>query len=376
VTTFILLCVAMLAAAVLWLVIPLLRAPRCAALEMGKKAGQEAPSFIRERLLPAAAIVMLPVLAVFMYLSLSQWDWREAQQVTARNAEMETLLVQLEDKLAQDPANIEGWLLLGRSTLSMEQYPHAVTAFQRAYDLSGGHNVEAMIGLGESLVLSDESALGTRARGLFEDALKRAPHHPKALWYGSIAALQAGELSLGRDRLRLLLAQNPPEELRAVLERQIQDLDQQLAEAAAPMAAAESASAAGGKAPAAPQRRIRVTVSLAPSLQNQLREPLPLFILARDPSVDGPPLAVQRRSSVELPLTLELSEHDAMLPTHTIAGVPRVQVVARLSRGGSPQAHSGDLYGEADYAFEALPGGGASSQAPGVLSITIDRTVP
>jgi hypothetical protein len=93
-----------------------------------------------------------------------------------------------------------------------------------------------------------------------------------------------------------------------------------------------------------------------------------LFILARDPS-GGPPLAVQRHSSADLPLTIELSERDAMVPTHTIAQIPKIQVVARLSRHGSPQAQSGDLYGEADYAFEPR------SKDP-ALNITIDRTVP
>ena len=88
-----------------------------------------------------------------------------------------------------------------------------------------------MIGLGEALAMTDEASLTGRAGRLFDAALAKAPNHPKALWYGSIAALQAGDLRKGRDRLQLLLAQNPPEQLRSVLERQIQDLNQQLNEA-------------------------------------------------------------------------------------------------------------------------------------------------
>lgn len=94
---------------------------------------------------------------------------------------------------------------------------------------------------------------------------------------------------------------------------------------------------------------------------------MPLFILARDPGAGGPPLAVQRHSSTDLPLNIELSERDAMIPTRSIAGVPKVVVVARLSRSGAPQAQSGDLYGEAEYEF------GTSS---GPLTIMIDRSVP
>jgi len=98
---------------------------------------------------------------------------------------------------------------------------------------------------------------------------------------------------------------------------------------------------------------------------------LPLFILARDPSAGGPPLAVQRHSSADLPLTVELSERDAMIAARTIASVPRVQVVARLSRSGTPQAQSGDYYGEAEYDFSKDAGAGGST-----LNITIDRAVP
>ena len=153
-----------------------------------------------------------------------------------------------------------------------------------------------MIGLGEALAMTDEASLAGKAGRLFDAALERAPNHPKALWYGSIAALQAGDLRKGRDRLQLLLAQNPPPQLRSVLERQIQDLDQQLNEAGQGGAPAATAGSEG--ATAAAHRSIRVAVSIAPSIREQLKGgPLPLFILARDPSAGGPPLAVQRHSS-------------------------------------------------------------------------------
>jgi cytochrome c-type biogenesis protein CcmH len=169
------------------------------------------------------------------------------------------------------------------------------------------------------------------------------------------------------------MAQNPPQELRGVLERQIQDLNQQLGEAgqgaaAAPAAGVTNSPAAAASAAApAQQRVIRASITISPQIQQQLGTVVPLFVLARDPAAGGPPLAVQRRTSAEIPLTIELSERDAMVPTHTIASVPRVQVVARLSRSGAPQASSGDFYGQADYDF---------SKDAGTLHIVIDRTVP
>jgi cytochrome c-type biogenesis protein CcmH len=359
VTGFIIACAAMLAAALLWILLPLLRTK-----------SPDAGDSRKERRLSAIAIaVIVPALAATLYMTLSKWNWQETGAAVAREQQMDDLLDKLKAKLADNPDDVNGWLLLGRSYGSLGKYALALDAFQNAYDKSRGENVEAMIGLGEALAQTDEASLGGRAGRLFEDALARAPNDPKALWYGSIVALQAGDLHKGRDRLQLLLAQNPPPEIRSVLERQIQDLDQQLGEAGQGPAVAR-AGAEG--APAAAQRSIRVAVSIAPRVRDELKGgPLPLFILARDPSAGGPPLAVQRHSSSDLPLTVELSERDAMIAARTIASVPRVQVVARLSRSGTPQAQSGDYYGEAEYDFAKNAGAGGST-----LNIIIDRAVP
>jgi cytochrome c-type biogenesis protein CcmH len=108
-------------------------------------------------------------------------------------------------------------------------------------------------------------------------------------------------------------------------------------------------------------------VSIAPQIQQQLREPMSLFVLARDPAAGGPPLAVQKHSSTDLPLTVELSERDAMLAGRTISSMPRVQVVARLSKSGTPQAQSGDFFGEAAYDF---------GKDSGTVNIIIDKIAP
>lgn len=362
-TAFAILCAVMLAAALLWITLPLLR-PKAPVDTSGTRHERRAASIV--------VALSVPVLAIAMYAGLSNWDWQAVQTEAANNADVEEMLKRLEAKLASNPQDVDGWLLLGRSYTAMGRFGRATDAYQQAYDLTKGENVEAIVGLGEALALVDEASLTGRAGDLFTAALAKAPTHPKALWYASMAALQSGDLRAGRDRLQLLMAQNPPEELRGVLERQIQDLNQQLGEGEGGQSTQKSAQPGNGSAPATAaaatrQRVIRASITIAPQIQQQLRGPLPLFVLARDPAAGGPPLAVQRRSSAEVPLTIELSERDAMMPTRTIANVPRVQVVARLSRSGAPQASSGDFYGEADYDF---------SKDAGTLQITIDRTVP
>jgi cytochrome c-type biogenesis protein CcmH len=282
-------------------------------------------------------------------------------------AGMEEAVHSLEAKLAQNPDNVEGWFMLGRSYMALERYPRAADAFQQAYNLSKGENVEVIAALGEALALTDEASLTGRAGKLFESVLSKAPNHPKALWYGGIAALRAGDLKQGRDRFQLLMAQNPPPEVRGVLERQIQDLNEQLGEGGKAGATPPASTAQTAPPAAAGSRAIPVSISLSPQLRQQVSAPTLLFVLARDPSAGGPPLAVQRHSSADLPLNVTLTESDAMIPARSIAIAPKVVVVARLSRSGTPQQQSGDLYGEAEYEF------GKNS---GPLTIVIDRVVP
>ena len=350
-TAFIVLCATLLLVTLVWTTLPLWR-PRSTV---------DAPATRGERRISSVVVVLLvSALAAGMYASLSNWDWKAAETADTQKATVDQMLAQLEAKLATNPEDVQGWLLLGRSYTALEQFARAVDAYQRAYDLSKGENIDAVIGLGEALALLDQSSLNGRAGKLFDEALRRAPNHPKALWYGSVAALQAGDLKLGRDRLQALLAQDPPEQLRDVLQRQIQDLNEQLGESG------EGATPAAAAAPAA-KRAIQVAVRIAPAIQEQLKGPTPLFVLARDPAAPGPPLAVQRHSSAEAPLTIELSEADAMMPTRTLAAAQRVQVIARISLSGAPQQRSGDFYGEADYQF---------GKDTGTLQIVIDRTVP
>ncbi|HWK75396.1 MAG TPA: hypothetical protein VNQ81_14050 [Povalibacter sp.] len=357
-TAFVIVCAAMLAAALLWVTLPLLR----------PKSAEDAAQTRSERQASTVVIALfVPVIAAAMYAGLSNWDWKAAQTAAENQANVEQMLQQLQAKLKQNPQDEKGWLLLGRSYAALERFAPAVDAYQHAYDLTQGEDVDAIVGLGEALVMVDQKELTGRAGKLFDAALEKQPTNPKALWYASVAALQAGDLKLGRDRLQMLLAQNPPEELRGVLLRQIEDLTQQIGDGAEGAAANAPSGAATAQAQPGEKRVIRASVSIDPKIQQQLREPIALFVLARDPSAGGPPLAVQRRISTDAPLTLELSERDAMLPSHTIASVPRVQVVARLSRSGAPQAASGDFYGEADYDF---------SKDTGTLHIVIDRTVP
>lgn len=350
-TVFVIVCAAMVLAAVVWVAWPLLR-PASTIDIAGTRT--------ERRVVIGVLALALSVATAVLYGVFSNWKWNDPQ--VERAMRMSAQVGELQSAARKNPHDVAGWVRLGRSYVQLGQFSSAATAFEKAYRLTGGEDPDVTASLGEALAMSDEASLDGRAGELFEAVLQRAPLHPKALFYSSIGAMRAGKLELARDRLQGLLAQNPPEQIRPMLEREIQDLEEQIK---------NGASAPTGSAAAAAGRVVKVAVSVAPALQQQLRGPLTLFILARDPAAGGPPLAVERHNASELPLTVELSEADAMLPSRTIGSVSEAQIVARLSRSGTPQQQSGDLYGEARLQFDAN-----KPVQEYQLALVIDRRVP
>src|SRR5688572_16002323 len=139
-TTFVLIAILLLLAAVSVIVLPLLR----------KNAAIPNPAV-------GAAFAAAGVL-VFgggaLYTVWSNWNW----QAPAEDAvSPENMVSRLARRLEKNPDDLEGWNRLGRSYAVLEQYPLAVRAYQRANELAGGKSVEALVGMGEALILNDQN---------------------------------------------------------------------------------------------------------------------------------------------------------------------------------------------------------------------------
>jgi cytochrome c-type biogenesis protein CcmH len=105
-----------------------------------------------------------------------------------------------------------------------------------------------------------------------------------------------------------------------------------------------------------------VRVALSASVQDKVQPGDSVFVFAR--AVSGPPapLAVKRITVADLPLEVELSDADAMMPQLKLSNFAEVQLVARVSRAGQPTA--GEWVGRS----QPLPSSVTATQA-----LTIDR---
>jgi cytochrome c-type biogenesis protein CcmH len=280
----------------------------------------------------------LPVFAVLGYAAWSNWSWQGTPPPNGSMPPIELMLEGLEAKLRTNPTDVAGWLLLGRSNFQLQRYPQAAEAYQQAYTLTEGKDVEAILGLGEALAFADERQLTTRSAQLFERAMELAPNHPKALWYSGLAAYQSRQFGVARERWARLVALDPPDQVKRVLQDKIAEIDAGLG----------SPSPAQDQPASTATSVVKVRVGIAPELAGKVPQGAPLFVMVRSGG-GGPPLAVTRRTSEQFPQLVELSDRDAMVAGRGISSASRVTVVARVARSGDPRPQSGDLEGQVGY---------------------------
>ena len=115
--------------------------------------------------------------------------------------------------------------------------------------------------------------------------------------------------------------------------------------------AGTSAPPAGTSTPAGGSSGADVTVniSIAPALKSRLVSEAPLFVFAREPGSQGPPLAAKRLTSTAIGTQVHLSPADSMLPGRVLVSGRQVSITARVSFSGQPIPSAGDLYGELSY---------------------------
>jgi cytochrome c-type biogenesis protein CcmH len=345
--TFVLIAGSLAAAAAVLLLLPLMRR----RTDSRPAAGLAAGGVLCALLLGGAGL----------YAAFSNYAWVGSQAAVDSPAAMAARLAQ---RLGDQPGDLDGWLMLGRTYATLEQYPLASRAYQRADRIANGQNVEAIIGIAEALLAQDFEQIRSGAGHLIERALALEPNNSKALLYGAFAAMSRGETASARERFTRMLTLNPPDEIRHIIEKQLLALDGgQPREAVAEQGstAEQGKSAEQGTAAA----MVAVHITLAPALASKVPGGALLFVAARDPQAPGPPFAAKRLPAT-FPVDVELSAADAMLPSRRIAAGQKLEIVARVALGGTPTATSGDPFGQVSYHVGK----------DGRLNIVIDRLAP
>jgi len=301
----------------------------------------------KSRIVGALAAVLVAGAAAALYPLWSNWDWHappvEQQEAAAPAPDVIAMVAKLEQHLRDDPNDLAGWLMLGKSYVALQRLDDAVAAYGRAHTLDA-KNVEGTLGLGEAISLRAGGQVAPEASQLFEEALIEAPNNPRALLYGGFGAASRGDNALARSRWQALKELHPPPQIEQMLDARIAALGPS-AQTGTNTSPAGTTASVEGSAPAL----VTVNIHIAPALKSRLKPETPLFVFAREPDSRGPPLAAKRLTSEAIGTKVQLSASDSMMPGRVLVAGKRVSITARVSFSGQPVPAPGDLYGELSY---------------------------
>ena len=269
--------------------------------------------------------------------------------------ETEDMVVALAERLQEDPDDLNGWLTLGRSYQSMQQYEQAIPAFEKAVELEKGQNAQTLVALAIALMGQQSGEISERAASLIENALALEPNNANALFYGGGAAARRGNTALAADRWELLLSLNAPPEIQNLLQAKINEW-----RGLSPPASPSIPEAADDGSIVA--IRLSVSAEAIAALPSGAR----VYVIARDPAQPSPPIAVTPLRLSDLPRLVSLGDQNSMMPGRLLSGFSELEIVARVSRTGNPTAQSGDWFG----ALIVSPNSGQT------VDLVIDQAIP
>lgn len=266
---------------------------------------------------------------------------------------IDELVAQLEQRLAADPGNFEGRVLLARSYMATEKFALARDAYAKASALKPD-DPDLGVEYAEALMRSSaDHRFPPNAIAMLEKVAAKDPQNQRALFFLGMNQMQSNQPAQAAATWEKILPLLTPDTA-AALREQIN-----IARSAAQMPPLPEVAVAGPT--------LSITVQIDPSLAKSTAPGDTLYVFARGPDGAGPPLAVKRVAFDKLPMNVTLSDADSPMPAGKLSSQKTVLVMARLSKSGNAQAGSGDI--EAD-PVSATP----SDSKP--VTLTLSRAIP
>lgn len=250
----------------------------------------------------------------------------------ASTPDINAMVSSLAERLQDNPDDVNGWRMLGRSYQTLKQYDQSMAAYEKAIELEGGQNSQTLVALALVVVEAEGGEMSGRSAGLLENALAIDANNPNALFYSGLAAASRGDTEVAADRWEILMSLNAPPEIRDLLQEKINEW--RGIDVAPARQLAEQTGAV-----------VRVGVSVSNDAKTTLPAEATVYVIARDPSQPSPPIAVARRRLSELPTVVELGDRDSMVPGRSLSAFSTFELIARVSVSGQPVAQSGDWFG-------------------------------
>ncbi|WP_154223186.1 tetratricopeptide repeat protein [Marinicella rhabdoformis] len=273
-----------------------------------------------------AILLITPVALLFQAL---WFDNQHAPEITqsATNTQGQTpdlasAIKQLEQKLAENPDDIQGQLLYAQSMVAMKRYDVAAKAYEKANQLQP-NDAAILTEWAEAVAFRNNtgSFLG-QPSDLLAQAIELNPKHQKAMWLYGIVLYEQQQFAAAETLWTDLLAMVDSPGIRNTLLKQVN----QAREAQGKNALVSSETKAAAE----------------PALYNievfgkQIPDEATLFVFAK--STDGMPMPIAAKKTngpFQWPVTISLSDSDSLQGNRLLSQFETVELSAIISMSGA-----------------------------------------
>ncbi|HEY6512949.1 MAG TPA: tetratricopeptide repeat protein, partial [Burkholderiaceae bacterium] len=277
----------------------------------------------------------------------------DSSRITA--AQIEAMVEKLATRLKEQPNDVEGWTMLGRSYAVLGRHEPASAAFKQALALKPD-DPALLTDYADTLAASSGGNLEGEPSRLLARALQVDPNNQKALSLAGYAAFNRKDYPLALRHWEKLAQLAPDSEFTRLIAGGIDEARRRMAggeptaaaasASARPAATAPPAQAAAAQTPGGAAPAVSGVVKLAPSLRAKTAPDDTVFIYARAAQGARVPLAILRKQVKDLPMNFALDDSMAMSPAAKLSGAAEVIVSARISKSGQAMPQPGDLQGQ------------------------------
>ena len=310
---------------------------------------------------PVALILLIPVLAISLYLLLGNTKAFLPQPAAEQmelvdgaltseddgHQEISSMVDSLVKRLEKEPDDLEGWNMLGRTYAIMGRFNEARDIYAKLLAKSPD-SPEALVNYADIYAMTQDGSLMGKPVELINKALSIDPKNPKALALAGTAKFEQGEFKQAAVYWEELLAIIPAESKLAQSVsgsiRQAKSLASNNQENVL-ITKQQSPESDKNIANKGSSPTISGVVNISPALSAKISPEDTLYIYARAKSGPRMPLAIVRLQAKDLPAKFTLKDGMGMNPNMKLTSFPEVVVSARVTKSGKAVPANGDLQG-------------------------------
>ncbi|HZJ91811.1 MAG TPA: c-type cytochrome biogenesis protein CcmI [Thiopseudomonas sp.] len=282
--------------------------------------------------LPLIAALLVPVAGLGLYF---YWGASDKVALTISLKEQpktaEEMISRLEDTVRLQPESVDAWYFLARTYMSEQRPQEAADAYERTVDLVG-RQPDLLGQWAQALYFANGSQWNADLQDLVDEALRQDPNEATSLGLVGIAAFESQRYQDAIDAWgQLLKGIDPQDPSYEAIQMGIERA--RTAQGDQPQAAVEPAQAetpAAGPANS-DDYQVFVDVSISAELAQQVSATDTVYVFARAANGSPMPLAAKRLTVADLPARIVLNDADSLLPQLKLSSVAQLKLQASIS---------------------------------------------